>query len=126
MERSAVATGEQFGDIIDNVHDKKSFNNQERGFVAAVSHRNFEKSSLSKKKKMNTREAEVQAWEELEGKPIFPEKSWKPLQHSRVNFNLKKLKQLSGMEKIELLRGILYTCLDLRRLLNLNLIIHAM
>lgn len=102
IERSAVATGIQFGD---NVHDNKNLNNQEIGFVAAVSRRDFAK-PLSEKKKFNAREAEVQAWEEMEGKPMFPEKSWKPLQHSRVNFNLKKLKQLSGTEKIELLRGI--------------------
>ena len=51
-----------------------------------------------------------------DGKPIFTEKTWKSLKESRVAFNLKKLKTLSGMEKVELLRGT-FCCLSFKRIL---------
>ncbi len=51
-----------------------------------------------------------------DGKPIFTEKTWKSLKESRVAFNLKKLKTLSGMEKLELLR-CKFCCLSFKRIL---------
>ena len=47
-----------------------------------------------------------QVQEKDESWPMFPEKTWKSIYQRRVNFNLAKIKKLSGEEKIELCRGL--------------------